>query len=121
MIEGQASVHGCNGNVNMKLNEFPPYPACTNDDKLHKHVKRVGKLVLGPTNVKDGTKVLAGEDFAFYQKMIPGVMFNIGIRNETLGSIHSLHSPYFFLDEHVLPIGAALHTAIAQMYLLSHL
>lgn len=117
VIEGQASVHRCKGYVNMELHEFPPYPACVNDDNLHKHVQRVGKLLLGPANIKDGTKVLAGEDFAFYQEVIPGVMFKIGIRNETVGSIHSPHSPYFFLDEEVLPIGAAVYTAISEIYL----
>lgn len=117
VIEGQASVHRCKGYVDMKELEFPIYPACVNDENLHKHVERVGRVLLGPENVKDGKKALAGEDFAFYQEMIPGVMFSIGIRNEEVGSIHSPHSPYFILDEDALPIGSAVHTAIAEMYL----
>ncbi|KAL0321635.1 UNVERIFIED_CONTAM: IAA-amino acid hydrolase ILR1-like 5 [Sesamum calycinum] len=64
-----------------------------------------------------GQKSDGREDFAFYQEVIPGAMFGIGIRNEKVGSIHSPHSPYFFLDEDVLPIGAALHTALAEFYL----
>lgn len=104
----------------MKEEEFPPLPAVVNDERLHKHVKRVGNLMLGPQNVKDAKKVMAGEDFAFYQESIPGVMLNIGIRNEELGSVYSPHSPYFFLDEDVLPIGAALHTALAELYLNEH-
>ncbi|PIM98874.1 hypothetical protein CDL12_28641 [Handroanthus impetiginosus] len=117
VIEGQAAVHKCEGFVSMKEDEFPPYPACVNDRKLHRHVKRVGSLLLGPENVKEAKKVMAGEDFAFYQEVIPGVMFNIGIRNEKTGSIHTPHSPYFFLDEDVLPIGAAVHSAVAEFYL----
>lgn len=104
----------------MKEEEFPSYPATVNDQRLHQHVKRVGRIVLGPENVRSGEKVMAGEDFAFYQEMIPGAMFSIGIRNERIGSIHSPHSPHFFLDEDVLPIGAALHTAIAETYLNDH-
>jgi IAA-amino acid hydrolase len=49
--------------------------------------------------------------------VIPGVLYSIGIRNEKIGSIHTPHSPFFFLDEEVLSIGAALHTAVAEMYL----
>ena len=81
---------------------------------------RVGKLVLGPENILIANKVMASEDFAFYQEVIPGVMFSIGIRNELVGSVHSPHSPHFFLDEDVLPIGAALHTALAEIYLDEH-
>lgn len=104
----------------MNYDEHPPYPACVNDERLHEHVKKVGELVLGPENVKPGNKVMAGEDFAFYQEAIPGFMFSIGIRNEELGSVHLPHSPYFFLDEDVLPIGATLLTAIAETYLNDH-
>lgn len=96
------------------------YPATVNDEKLNLHVERVSGLLFGPENVKKGKKVMAGEDFAFYQEVIPGVMLSIGIRNENVGSIHSPHSPYFFLDEDVLPIGAALHTALAEIYLDEH-
>lgn len=104
----------------MKEEDHPLYPAVVNDERLHQHVQKVGRLVLGPENVKVDNKVMAGEDFAFYQELIPGVMFSIGIRNEEVGSIHSPHSPYFFLDEDVLPIGAALHTALAEIYLDDH-
>ena len=83
-------------------------------------MQNVGKLLLGPQNVKVGVKMMVGEDFANYQELIPGVMLGIGIGNEDLGSVHSPHSPYFFLDENVLPIGAALHTSLAEIYLSEH-
>lgn len=117
VVEGQAGVYRCKAFVNMQDVEFPTYPAVVNDESSYQHVVRVGRLLLGPNNVKVGSKVMAGEDFAFYQELIPGVMFGIGIRNEEVGSAHSPHSPHFFLDEGVLPIGAALHTALAEIYL----
>ncbi|KAF5198820.1 Iaa-amino acid hydrolase ilr1-like [Thalictrum thalictroides] len=101
----------------MMQSEYPAYPATVNDEVKHEHVKRVGGMLLGSENVKVAKKVMAGEDFAFYQEVIPGVMFGIGIRNEQLGAVHSPHSPYFFIDEDVLPIGAAVHTALAEIYL----
>ncbi|KAF2299555.1 hypothetical protein GH714_032537 [Hevea brasiliensis] len=120
VIEGQAAVHRCNAYINMENEGYPAYPAVVNDESLNLHVQRIGSLLLGPRNVKMGQKVMAGEDFAFYQEKIPGIMLSIGIRNEKLGSIHSPHSPHFFLDEDVLPIGAALHTALAETYLNEH-
>ncbi|PIA34940.1 hypothetical protein AQUCO_03700297v1 [Aquilegia coerulea] len=117
VVDRQATVHRCKAFIDMKEDSHPIYPVVMNDEILHQHVESVGRLLLGSNNVKTGNKVMAAEDFAFYQEMIPGVMFSIGIRNEDLGSIHSPHSPYFFLDEDVLPIGAAVHTAIAEVYL----
>lgn len=117
VVEGQAAVHRCKGLVDMKDDEYPTYPAVVNDEILTQHVKSVGGLLLGPDKVEMGEKLMAGEDFAFYQQLIPGTMFGIGIRNYDLGSVHSPHSPFFFLDEDVLPIGAALHTALAEVYL----
>ncbi|CAJ1974497.1 unnamed protein product [Sphenostylis stenocarpa] len=120
IIEGQAAVHRCNAYVDFKEEYFTPYPAVVNDNDLHLHVERVGQLLLGPDNVREAKKVMAGEDFAFFQQLIPGALFSIGIRNEKVGAIHSPHSPFFFLDEEALPIGAALHTALAELYLNEH-
>ncbi|WJX34428.1 IAA-amino acid hydrolase ILR1-like 5 [Trifolium repens] len=120
VIEGQASVHRCKAYVDFKEKDYTPYPAVINDKDLHLHVERVGRLLLGPDNVHEAKRVMAGEDFAFYQEVIPGVLYSIGIRNEKIGSIHTPHSPFFFLDEEVLSIGAALHTAVAELYLNKH-
>ncbi|OMO95120.1 Peptidase M20 [Corchorus capsularis] len=121
VIKGQAAVHRCNASIDMKEEEHPPYPALVNDDSLYQHVTKVGRFLLGPENVKMDKKCMAGEDFAFYQELIPGFMLSIGIRNEEVGSIHPPHSPFFTIDEDVLPIGAALLTALAELYLNDHL
>ncbi|VAH34475.1 unnamed protein product [Triticum turgidum subsp. durum] len=118
VVEGQAAVHRCTGVTEiLGAPSHPMYPAVVNDKRLHQHVENVGRSLLGPDKVKPGEKIMAGEDFAFYQQLVPGVMFGIGIRNENVGSVHSAHNPHFFVDEDVLPIGAALHTATAEMYL----
>ena len=47
------------------------------------------------------------------------MMFGIAIRNETVGALtqlHSLHSPFFFLDEDVLLLGVVLRGALAETY-----
>ncbi|CAL5015878.1 unnamed protein product [Urochloa decumbens] len=101
----------------MEHDDYPMYPAVVNDEKLHRHVEDVGRRLLGPDKVRPGEKIMAGEDFAFYQQLVPGVMFGIGMRNEKAGSVHSVHNPHFFVDEDVIPIGAALHVALAERYL----
>lgn len=120
MVEGEAQVHRCQADIDMHEEDHPMYPATVNDHKLHEHAERVLKLFVGPENVKPGDKIMAGEDFAFYQQKIPGYYLGIGIRNEQVGSVHSVHSPYFFLDENVLPIGSAVFAALAEMYIQDH-
>ncbi|KAF9597430.1 hypothetical protein IFM89_018876 [Coptis chinensis] len=94
--QNRLGLHRCKAIIDMKEKERPVYPAVMNDETLHEHVEMVGRHLLGSENVKLCNKVLASEDFAFYQEVIPGVMFSIGIINEELGSVHSLHSPFIF-------------------------
>ncbi|CAA7049127.1 unnamed protein product [Microthlaspi erraticum] len=119
VVEGQTEVHRCEAEIDMH-EERPMYPAVVNDHKLHDHAEKVLKLLVGPEKVKPGGKIMAGEDFAYYQQRIPGYYLGIGIKDEEIGSVHSVHSPYFFLDENVLPIGSALFAALAEMYLQDH-
>ena len=44
---------------------------------------------------------------------VPGVFTFLGIRNESVGSVHGLHTPRFTMDEAQLPLGAALHASMA--------
>ncbi len=48
-----------------------------------------------------------------YADKVPGVFTFLGIRNETVGSVHGLHTPRFTMDEAQLPLGAALHASMA--------
>ena len=48
---------------------------------------------------------------------MPGAFTFLGIRNETAGSVHGLHTPRFQMDEVQLPVGAALHVAVAVHFL----
>jgi len=117
IIEKQAAVNGCSGFIDFREDLRPEYPPTVNDKKLYNHVKMVGQILLGVHNVKNEDPTMAAEDFAFYTHTIPGAFLMIGVRNDSIGSTHSLHSPHFFLDEEVLPVGAALHATIAKMYL----
>ncbi|EFH47122.1 hypothetical protein ARALYDRAFT_916547 [Arabidopsis lyrata subsp. lyrata] len=66
--EGQADVHRCKMDIDVHEDDHPMYPATLNDPKLHEYAENVLKLLLGPEKVKPCGKVMAGEDFAFYQQ-----------------------------------------------------
>ena len=62
-----------------------------------------------------------GEDFSFYgQAGVPAAFVFLGIRNESAGSVHGVHTPQFTLDEEVLQTGAAYLASLAAQYLEHH-
>ncbi|KAL6133686.1 hypothetical protein ACLB2K_065920 [Fragaria x ananassa] len=91
-----------------------PYPPTVVDEALYKHIKSVSEALVGEPNVYLLPMTMGAEDFSFYTHKMSAAMFMIGTKNDTLGSnVTSLHSPYLVIDEEVLPIGAALHAAVA--------
>ncbi|XP_073141239.1 IAA-amino acid hydrolase ILR1-like 6 isoform X2 [Henckelia pumila] len=117
IIVAQALVFRCSASVDFFKNSDSIYPPMVNDDKMYKHLKKVVDDLVGHTNFQVVEQIMGAEDFSFFSEVIPAAFFFIGIKNETLGSVHSAHSPHFSIDEDALPIGAATHAAIAERYL----
>ncbi|KAL2339758.1 hypothetical protein Fmac_007698 [Flemingia macrophylla] len=120
VIVEQASVYRCVAEVDFFEKEYTIYPPTVNDDRMYEHVKKVSTDLLGQKNFRVVPPMMGAEDFSFYSQVVPSAFFYIGIRNETLGSTHTGHSPHFMIDEDVLPIGAAVHASIAERYLIEH-
>lgn len=116
----QASVFRCSATVDFFEDKDTIYPPTVNDELMYEHVKKVAVDLVGPTNFRVVPPMMGAEDFSFYSEIIPAAFFYIGIMNETLGSVHTGHSPRFMIDENVLHVGAATHVAIAERYLYEH-
>ncbi|XP_027349271.1 LOW QUALITY PROTEIN: IAA-amino acid hydrolase ILR1-like 7 [Abrus precatorius] len=126
VIEMQAVVYGCSGTVDFMEDRMMPYPPTVNDEALYEHNKRVGEALLGRSSTWEAqcevfSVYIAAEDFSFYTQKMAASFFVIGIYNETMNSGTQTHSPYFVLDEEVLPIGAAFYAAVAISYFDSQL
>ncbi|KAL6897296.1 hypothetical protein ACP4OV_006992 [Aristida adscensionis] len=117
VVEAHASVHRCTAIVDFMEEKRRPYPATVNDEGMYQHAKDVAETMLGEDNVRIGAPLMAAEDFSFYAQKFAGAFFMIGIRNKTMETVHPLHSPYFVIDEDVLPVGSAFHAAVAMEYL----
>ncbi|XP_077213498.1 IAA-amino acid hydrolase ILR1-like 6 [Tasmannia lanceolata] len=117
VIVEQARVYRCKATVDFFEKEHRFYPPTVNDELMTEHVRKVAIDLLGSENFRVVTPMMGAEDFSFYSEVVPAAFFYIGVRNETLGSTHTGHSPYFMIDEDVLPTGAAVHAAIAERYL----
>lgn len=92
---------GCT--VTVQLTEG--YPAVTNDPAL---VDRIH----GTVNFRELEEpTMISEDFSFYQKILPGVFFFLG-----LGNTPALHNDNFDFDESILLKGADFFETLAERY-----
>lgn len=114
----QAAVQRCSATVTFNSAEKPIYPPTVNDNDLHKFFQGVAGDMLGHDGVKDMQPVMGAEDFSFYQEIIPGYFFLLGMKDEAWEVPAGNHSPYFRINEEALPVGAALHASLAVRFLL---
>jgi amidohydrolase len=66
------------------------------------------RKTFGEEALADYEGTLAGEDFAEYQKLVPGVFVFVGGRNPDIGADYPQHSCYYNIDESVLAKGSAV-------------
>jgi IAA-amino acid hydrolase len=107
---GIAAAHRCEIAVSYPIPEVPP---TINDESAWNVARRAAERLVGAENVRRMDPVLGGEDFAFYQQRISGCFALVGVSHADWQTRHAVHHPKFRVDEAALPIGAALHVALA--------
>ncbi|XP_027335888.1 IAA-amino acid hydrolase ILR1-like 4 [Abrus precatorius] len=120
IVTGQASVQRCNATVNFLEEEKPFFPATINNGDLHVHFQNVAWDLLGINKVHDMKSLMGAEDFSFYQEVMPGHFSMLGMMNASHERLEQLHTPFFKVNEDVLPYGATLHASLAVNYLLKY-
>ncbi len=81
-------------------------PAVVNDPACSEAARKAVEKVLGPEAVGSYEGTLAGEDFAEYLRIVPGVFVFVGSRNPAIGADHPQHSCYYTIDESMLAKGS---------------
>eukprot|EP00889_Picochlorum_renovo_P006944 jgi/Picre1/33974/NNA_001451.t1 len=118
IVDSQAKAMGCEGSVDWMLDHHPYYPPVVNDKDAASFVSSVASKVFGADMVDPNVEAtMAGEDFAFIARKVQSAFTFLGIRNETAGSVHGLHTAKFTMDESALKKGAALHAILATEFL----
>lgn len=84
------------------------YPALVNDEDFTRRSIELAGELLGLDQVKELDIRMTAEDFAFYSQQIPCCFFRLGTGNEEKNTLHSVHTPYFDVDEDALITGSAL-------------
>ena len=95
------------------------YDVVVNDPALTAFAVPVMERVAGRENVGVVDKVCGAEDFAFYQKVVPGFFFRVGCtpRGQDPRRSAPNHSPRLFVDEECLPLGVRALSALALEWL----
>ena len=75
--------------------------------------------IAGDSNVGVVDKVCGAEDFAFFQKAVPGLFYRLGCTppGKAIRDSAPNHSPRFYLDEACLKLGVRLQCALALDWL----
>lgn len=94
-------------------------PVTYNDPALTERMVPTLRRVAGEANVSVGKLSMPAEDFSLYQQKIPGLFFFLGgvPKDRDAATAPANHSPYFFVDEGVLPLGMRAMGNLALDYL----
>ncbi len=82
-----------------------PLPAAWNDGTMYRAFRASAVRAAGEENVRELAVSPGGEDFAYYEKERPGLLFGLGMRNEALGACHPAHTRDWDIDEAGLSTG----------------
>jgi amidohydrolase len=90
------------------------YPVTVNDAQITDAMLPTLQRVAGDANTQFIPKVSGSEDFAFYQHVVPGLFFFVGVTpsGQDPKSVAPNHSPLFYVDEAGLRLGVR---ALAQL------
>jgi hippurate hydrolase len=84
------------------------YPAVYNDETITEGATILAKEYFGDDNIEETELRMGAEDFGFYAQQLPACFFRLGVRNETKGIVHNVHTGKFNIDESALEAGAGI-------------
>lgn len=94
-----------------------PLPAAINDRVLYEAFLRSSEKVVGHGNVLPLEPSPGGEDFAYYQQKKPGLLFGLGMRNDTKGFNKPAHTDDWDIDEDAMQTGVMLFIRFVLDYM----
>jgi len=105
-----AAAHGSSASVEIE----PGYPPARNDQKIVDRIAAVSSRLLGSERFRLlPAPIMPSEDFAYILERVPGAIAFLGAQPAGPGPFAPVHSPQLVLNEDALPVGIALHAALA--------
>lgn len=82
-----------------------PLPSAHNDENMYRAFRDSAIRAVGEENYKELATSPGAEDFAYYEKEKPGLLFGLGMRNEEKGCVYPAHTRDWDIDEDGLQTG----------------
>jgi len=114
IVSGVAASHGATAEVRWSARSNPP---TKNNTPLVEATLPAWRAMLGEQNVIQVPPVMGAEDFAYFERAVPGAMFWLGVGNRAKGITGALHTPEYDADEASLAVGVKAMTAAVLNYL----
>ncbi|MDL2262798.1 M20 family metallopeptidase [Bacteroidales bacterium OttesenSCG-928-I21] len=105
-----AKSHACTANFEIRTG----YPSLINNTILSEKILEITKNYIPSENIEQFTPRMTSEDFAFFSREIPAVLYRTGIEGNGLGKI-GVHHPNFDIDENFFSYSVGLMAHIAFM------
>jgi hippurate hydrolase len=84
------------------------YPTVDNEPIITEAAWKLADTYMGASNMEETEKRMGAEDFGYYSQVIPGCFFRLGVRNESKGIIHNVHTPNFNIEEESIENGVGM-------------
>ncbi|MFY9609401.1 MAG: amidohydrolase [Blastocatellia bacterium] len=97
-----------------------PNPVTYNDPRLVEETLPTIRRIVGEANVVAPKPLMPAEDFSYYQKVIPGFFYFLGVGNKAKGLMPQWHTADFDVDEESLVVGVKVMSNVLLDYLERH-
>ncbi len=97
-----------------------PNPVTYNDPRLVEETLPTIRRIVGDANVLAPKPLMPAEDFSYYQKVVPGFFFFLGVGNKAKGLMPQWHTADFDVDEESLVVGVKVMANVLLDYLDRH-
>ena len=95
-------------------------PVTYNDPRLVDETLPTIRHLVGDANLLSLKPFMPAEDFSYYQKVIPGFFYFLGVGNKAKGLMPAWHTAEFDVDEESLVVGVKVMTNVLLDYLDHH-
>jgi amidohydrolase len=97
-----------------------PNPVTYNDPRLVEETLPTIRRLVGDANLITPKPFMPAEDFSYYQKVVPGFFFFLGVGNKVKGITAGWHTAEFDIDEESLVVGVKVMSNVLLDYLDRH-
>jgi amidohydrolase len=95
-------------------------PVTYNDPRLVEETLPTIRRLIGDANLISPKPFMPAEDFSYYQKVVPGFFYFLGVGNKAKGITAGWHTAEFDVDEESLVVGVKVMANVLLDYLDRH-